>query len=95
MRATWKPDETYGQFTTQSDLRLVGGWPSNRAPKACRRASRDGLRSWRDAVYALPTQGKEPPVRNAVARFDQIDAVLAERAMAFANIEKAAGVELS
>ena len=50
-----------------------------------------------DSVYAFPKQRKEPltdaqHVRNAVARFDQvIDVSDADRAMAFANIEKAAG----
>ena len=57
-----------------------------------------------DTVYAFPKQRKEPltdaqHVRNAVARFDQvIDASDADRALAFANIEKAAkyyNVELS
>jgi hypothetical protein len=50
----------------------------------------------RDTVYAFPNQRKEPltdaqHVRNAVARFDQvIDVSDADRALAFANIEKAA-----
>ena len=57
-----------------------------------------------DAVYAFPKQRKEPltdakHVRNAVARFDQVTGVSDEdRALAFANIEKAAkhyGVDLS
>ncbi len=49
-----------------------------------------------DSVYAFPKQRKEPltdaqHVRNAVARFDQvIDVSDADRALAFANIEKAA-----
>jgi hypothetical protein len=49
-----------------------------------------------DSVFAFPKQRKEPltderHVRNAVARFDQvIDASDADRALAFANIEKAA-----
>src|SRR5579862_981863 len=49
-----------------------------------------------DSVYAFPKQRKEPltdaqHVRNAVARFDQvIDVSEADRALAFANIEKAA-----
>jgi hypothetical protein len=48
------------------------------------------------SVYAFPKQRKEPltdaeHVRNAVARFDQvIDVSNADRALAFANIEKAA-----
>jgi hypothetical protein len=57
-----------------------------------------------DSVYAFPQQRKEPltdaqHVRNAVARFDQVIGVSdADRALAFANIEKAAkhyGVDLS
>ena len=57
-----------------------------------------------DSVYAFPNQRKEPltdarHVRNAVARFDQVIGVPdADRALAFANIEKAAkyyNVELS
>ena len=49
-----------------------------------------------DSVYAFPKQRKEPltdaqHVRNAVARFDQVVNVSeADRALAFANIEKAA-----
>src|ERR1700745_2444362 len=48
-----------------------------------------------DTVFAFPKQRKEPltdaaHVRNAVARFDQvIDVSDADRALAFANIEKA------
>jgi len=57
-----------------------------------------------DSVYAFPKQRKEPltdaqHVRNAVARFDQvIDVSDADRALAFANIEKAGkhyGVDLA
>jgi hypothetical protein len=57
-----------------------------------------------DSVYAFPKQRKEPMtdashVRNAVARFDQVTDVSDEdRALAFANIQKAAdyyGVDLS
>jgi len=57
-----------------------------------------------DAVFAFPKQRKEPltdaqHVRNAIARFDQVLDVSGEdRALAFANIEKAArhyGVNLS
>jgi len=50
-----------------------------------------------DSVFAFPTQRKEPltdaqHVRTAVARFDQvIDVSDEDRALAFANIEKAAG----
>jgi hypothetical protein len=49
-----------------------------------------------DTVYAFPKQRKEPltdaqHVRNAVARFDQVlGASDEDRALAFANIEKAA-----
>ena len=49
-----------------------------------------------ESVFAFPTQRKEPltdaqHVRNAVARFDQVIGVSdADRALAFANIEKAA-----
>jgi hypothetical protein len=48
------------------------------------------------SVYAFPKQRKEPltdaqHVRNAIARFDQvIDVSDADRALAFANIERAA-----
>ncbi len=57
-----------------------------------------------DSVFTFPNERKEPltdaqHVRNAVARFDQvIDVSDEERALAFANIEKAAnhyGVDLS
>ncbi len=57
-----------------------------------------------DTVFAFPKERKEPltdakHVRNAVARFDQVtDVSDSERALAFANIEKAAhhyGVDLS
>jgi hypothetical protein len=57
-----------------------------------------------DSVYAFPKKRKEPltdarHVRNAVARFDQVeDVTAAERELAFANIKKAAqhyDVELS
>lgn len=57
-----------------------------------------------DSVFAFPKQRKEPltdasHVRNAVARFDQVaDVSDADRAVAFANIKKAAehyGVDLS
>jgi hypothetical protein len=49
-----------------------------------------------DTVFAFPKQRKEPltdaqHVRNAVARFDQVtDVSDDDRALAFANIEKAA-----
>lgn len=57
-----------------------------------------------DSVFAFAAQRKEPltdasHVRNAVARFDQVEDVSdADRDLAWANIEKAAehyGVELS
>ena len=50
-----------------------------------------------DTVFAFPRQRKEPltdalHVRDAVARFDQVtDVSDADRALAFANIQKAAG----
>jgi hypothetical protein len=56
-------------------------------------ADRDALP---DSVYAFPKQRKEPltdasHVRNAVARFDQVEDVSdADRELAFANIKKAA-----
>ena len=49
-----------------------------------------------DSVFAFPNERKEPltdaeHVRNAVARFDQVTGVTdEERALAFANIQKAA-----
>ena len=49
-----------------------------------------------ESVYAFPKQRKEPMtdashVRNAIARFDQVDGVSdADREQAFANIKKAA-----
>ncbi len=49
-----------------------------------------------DSVYAFPKQRKEPltdasHVRNAIARFDQVEDVSdADREQAFANIKKAA-----
>jgi hypothetical protein len=57
-----------------------------------------------DEVYAFPQQRKEPltdadHVRNALARFDQVQGVSdKDRDLAFANIRKAAahyGVEVS
>jgi hypothetical protein len=57
-----------------------------------------------ESVFAFPKQRKEPltdaeHVRNAIARFDQvIDVSDEDRALAFANIEKAArhyGVNVS
>ena len=57
-----------------------------------------------DSVYAFPKERKEPltdarHVRNAVARFDQVTGVSdQQRALAFANIKKAAkhyGVDLT
>jgi hypothetical protein len=57
-----------------------------------------------DSVYAFPKQRKEPltdarHVRNAVARFDQVIGVSSsDRALAFANIKKAArhyGIDMS
>ncbi len=57
-----------------------------------------------DSVFAYPKERKEPMtdashVRNALARFDQVDGVSdADRELAFANIKKAAkhyGVDIS
>jgi hypothetical protein len=57
-----------------------------------------------DSAFAFPRQRKEPMtdashVRNAIARFDQVDDVSDEdRELAFANIKKAAqhyGVDVS
>ncbi len=57
-----------------------------------------------DSVFAYPKERKEPMtdashVRNALARFDQVDGVSdSERELAFANIKKAAkhyGVDIS
>jgi len=49
-----------------------------------------------DSVFAFPAQRKEPltdaeHVRNALARFDQVEGVTdADRDLAFANVKKAA-----
>lgn len=49
-----------------------------------------------DSVFAFPAQRKEPltdanHVRNAIARFDQVQGVSdADRELAFANLKKAA-----
>lgn len=49
-----------------------------------------------DSVYAFPKQRKEPltgasHVRNALARFDQVEGISdSDRELAFANIKKAA-----
>jgi hypothetical protein len=57
-----------------------------------------------ESVYAFPKQRKEPltdarHVRNAIARFDQVEGVSdADREQAFANIKKAAkhyGLEMT
>jgi len=57
-----------------------------------------------DSVFAFPKERKEPltdasHVRNAVARFDQVEGVSdEERDLAFSNIKKAAkhyGIELT
>ena len=55
-----------------------------------------GRKELPDAVYAFPKQRKEPltdasHVRNALARFDQVEGVSdSDRDLAFANIKKAA-----
>lgn len=57
-----------------------------------------------DSVFAFPKERKEPltdarHVRNAIARFDQVEGVSkADRDLAFANIKRAAnyyGIDLS
>lgn len=57
-----------------------------------------------DSVFAFPKQRKEPltdaaHVRNALARFDQMEGISdADRELAFANIKKAAdhyGIEIN
>jgi hypothetical protein len=63
------------------------------APRRAETADRDKLP---DSAYAFPKQRKEPLtdasyVRNALARFDQVEDVSdADRDLAFANIRKAA-----
>ena len=54
-----------------------------------------------ESVYAFPKQHKEPltdatHVRNALARFDQVDGVTdSDRELAFANIKKARQEEMT
>lgn len=66
--------------------------------------SEKGRAALPDSVFAFPKQRKEPMtdgshVRNALARFDQVDGVSdADRDLAFANIKKAAthyGVDMA
>ena len=66
--------------------------------------STDDRKDLPDSVYAFPKQRKEPltdaeHVRNALARFDQVEDVSdADRDLAFANIKKAAeyyGIEVA
>jgi hypothetical protein len=88
-------------YTTQKELSMATKATWQPYEKNGRLPKRSDLP---DSVFAFPKERKEPltdarHVRNAVARFDQvIDVTDAERAIAFANIEKAAkyyGVELS
>ncbi|MGA9964297.1 MAG: DUF6582 domain-containing protein [Terriglobales bacterium] len=79
---------------------LKQGWQrhagSNLETSRETRTADDAERLTRQRLRAFPKQRKEPltdaqHVRNAVARFDQvIDVSDADRALAFANIEKAA-----
>lgn len=66
-------------------------------------STESGVTELPDSVFAFPRQRKEPltdadHVRNALARFDQVEGVSdADRDLAFANIKAAAshyGVEL-
>ena len=73
---TWRPPEDSEQFTGTLDAAEVNSLP--------------------DSAFAFPRQRKEPlvsasHVRNALARFDQVEDVNdADRALAFANIREAA-----
>jgi hypothetical protein len=73
---TWQPPEDPGQFSGRLDAAQVNGLP--------------------DSAFAFPRLRKEPlvsasHVRNALARFDQVEDVSdADRALAFANIRAAA-----
>ena len=68
-------------------------WKPHTAHGELTEAKRDRLP---DSVFAFPKQRKEPlsdasHVRNAIARFDQVEGVTdEEREQAFANIKKAA-----
>jgi hypothetical protein len=73
---TWRPPAESEQFTGTLDAAQVNGLP--------------------DSAFAFPGSRKEPlvsasHVRNALARFDQVEDVSdADRALAFANIREAA-----
>src|SRR4051794_40883329 len=79
--------------------------PSSRKPAARGRAMSTAQKNdLPDSAFAFPKERKEPltdarHVRNAIARFDQVEGVSdAERDLAFANIKKAAkhyGVEMT
>jgi len=81
---TWQPPEDPGQFSGRLDAAQANSLP--------------------DSAFAFPGLRKEPlvsasHVRNALARFDQVEDVSdADRALAFANIRAAAsffGVHVS
>ncbi len=81
---TWQPPADAGQFSGRLDAA-----EANRLP---------------DSAFAFPVLRKEPlvsanHVRNAVARFDQVEGVSdGDRALAFANIRQAAsyfGVDIT
>ena len=81
---TWRPPEDPGQFSGRLDAAQENSLP--------------------DSAFAFPGLRKEPlvsasHVRNALARFDQVEgADDADRALAFANIRAAAsyfGVQVS
>lgn len=80
---------------------MAATWKPHTHHGELKTADRDDLP---DSVYAFPKKRKEPltdasHVRNALARFDQVEDVTdAEREQAFANIKKAAehyGVEVT
>ena len=89
---TWKPHEKHG------------GRNSDSTPQASSELAAADRNELPDSAYAFPKKRKEPltdakHVRNALARFDQVEDVTdAEREQAFANIKKAAehyGVEMT
>ena len=89
---TWKPHEKHGDRKADS------------TPQASSELAAADRNKLPDSAYAFPKKRKEPltdakHVRNALARFDQVEDVTdAERDQAFANIKKAAehyGVEMT
>ena len=81
-------------------MRATWRKPTTRKRGELDTAARDALPA---SIYAFPRQRKEPlnnasHVRNAIARFDQVEGVSDEdRDLAFANIKKAArayGIEV-